>query len=232
MINLLSINEFVNLSDYKKWENDFNWKFYKHMGDYFKSQSDGDKRSNRVYYDLEVSEILDYQIPQDVKDFLAWFQYPIDNSVLGTCIDKDGRKIKIGRLLAKLGKSDLLRSWERSRSGQLKNLSNLRVVISRHPYDVMGASTGRGWTTCFNLQDKTYDGRYTYQLKSIIKQGALVAYLIRKGDENIKNPISRILIERGSPTRIHPDDKMYGTYVREFENFVQDWCDKYNKGLT
>lgn len=238
MNKILSLNEFVNISDYKKWSDEFNWKFYKKLDPIFKDPSNTvDKRGNRIYFDLPIESVPDKKIPQDVKDYLNWFGYPIDDWNLGICIDKDNRKIKIGRLLNKLGKTDLLKSYQRSRDNLIRDTSNLKVVICRHPYDILGASTNRGWTSCWNLQDKSYDGKYTYQLGSILRSGSLICYLIRSGDKNIKNPISRIVIERkfhtgvyqDVPDQIVPDNKVYGTDIVEFRKFVTDWCDKINK---
>ncbi len=190
----------------------------------FMSHHDRDKRGNRIYFDLKVEDQnLEKVIPQDVRDFLNWFRYPIEDDKLGLCIDKDGRVIKIGRLLRKLGKDELLKSYEKSRSTILKKVDNLKVVISRHPYDIIGMSTNRGWTTCLNINDPVYGGKHLYSLQQQLRRGCLIAYLIREGDEEIKNPISRILIKY-DVDHIYPDNHIYGTPIKEFEKFVQKWC--------
>ena len=223
------IDEFVSAKDYKKWSNDFNWNFYRSLNDKFQKFEDSDKRKNRIYFDLEVkNRNLENTIPQDVKDFLSWFQYPIESTELGLCKDKDGRTIKIGKLLKKLNKTDLLKSYERSRSTIIKKVDNLRVVISRHPYDIIGMSTNRGWTTCLNIEDSTYGGKHLSTLSYYLNRGCLIAYLIRKGDENIKNPISRILIKRVE-NYISPDYHIYGASIPEFEKFIKDWCVDFNQ---
>jgi len=81
------------------------------------------------------------------------------------------------------------------------------IIISRHPYDIIGMSTGRGWTSCMNVDV----GEYTNYVGTSISGGVLIAYLcystdvtrlkdsegiIHSNDKiNIQNPIGRVLIK-------------------------------------
>jgi hypothetical protein len=124
-------------------------------------------------------------------------------------------------------KKDLLKVYSESRTS-LKNIDNLSVVICRHPYDIIGMSTGRGWSTCIDLNDKKYNGNHLHGLRNKMISGCLVAYLIRDDDRNINNPVSRIAINSYNGISLYNDNKCYGTSVKEFIKFVNKWVFDYN----
>ena len=107
-----------------------------------------------------------------------------------------------------------------------------KVCISRHPYDIAGMSTGRGWRSCMNL----IDGEYNYYVESSIMAGALIAYLIKDDDENINNPTSRLLIKPyikrrqkqnfENPNWLLKVSDQYGTAYPKFAEVVQKWCNE------
>lgn len=223
--------EFVGISDYKDWIKHANLDFYKQIGEYFKKFTDHDKNFNRIYFDLEMYHEFEVKIPQELRDFMSWNIYPIVDYEKGICSDKDGREIKIGKLLKKLGEERLLKVYSDSKKNTLKNKKNLQVVISRHPYDIIGMSTNRGWTTCHDIHDKRYGGEHLINLKHILRSGCLIAYLIKKTDRNIELPISRCLINYQRYSRVNPlyvDEHVYGTNVPEFRNFLLKWTKEYN----
>lgn len=223
---ITKLYEFINISDYKKWSKEANIKFYNDMGVAFKKFTNHDKNYNRVYFDLKIDpDRFQIHPPEELKDFMRWFGYPIINYDRGICRDKDGREIKIGKLLTKLGEERLLKTYVDSKQNTLRNTDNLQVVISRHPYDIIGMSSNRGWTTCHDINDNRYDGKHLYGLRNDLKNGILVAYLIKKSDRNINNPISRctIISKFG---KLCPDEHIYGTDIPEFEEFLSGWCGK------
>jgi hypothetical protein len=72
-----------------------------------------------------------------------------------------------------------------------------------------------------------------------IKEGTLIAYLIREDDKNIEHPIGRVLLKpyyNGSQCiiiAVKPCEKIYGTVPKSFVEIVQKWADeKFNKGKT
>lgn len=228
MNHLKIFEEFVKVSDYRKWSKYANMDFYKDVESAFKDTKDHDKNFNRIYFDLKVdNDSFEIDIPQEISDWFNWFSMGNDMEIVdynkGICRDKDGREMRIGRLLNKYGEEGLLKTYNQSKTNTLKNVDDLQVVISRHPYDIIGMSTNRGWTTCHDLNDKRYGGEHLHGISNDLRDGVLVAYLIRKSDKNIKNPISRCLINNYYG-RLSVDDHVYGTYVREFVEFLENWC--------
>ena len=218
----------IKYSDFKKFNKYSNENYYKNLEKIFKEYP-GDKNNNRIYFDIQVNpDNFKVKIPFEISEYFNWLGWHENNPVniidyqKGIC-RMDGRQMRIGKVLNKLGQPELLKTYQESKDNTLKNVKDLRVVISRHPYDVMGMSTDRGWSTCVDMYDKKYNGKYLYSLKSDLQRGCLVAYLIRKGDENINNPLSRIRITSGYATKFRADTKTYGTDVVEFRQCVNNW---------
>ena len=215
----------IKIKDFKEWKDCFNSHFYEKMGVYFKKFDDKDKRHNRIYFKLKVTPSSTTYIPTEISEFLSWYGYAIIDYDKGIC-RKGSIDIRIGKVFNDLGQDDLLRVYSESKQ-PLKNTENLSVVICRHRYDCMGMSTNRGWSTCIDLNDKKYNGRFLNVLRGYLTGGCLVAYLIRDNDRNINNPISRISITSSYNKLM--DGKCYGTILPEFETFVRNWVRDYNK---
>ena len=98
------------------------------------------------------------------------------------------------------------------------------IVFSKHPIDVAGQSTNRGWTSCMNL----YTGSNKRYVQWDIKNGTMVAYLVREDDLNIKNPTARVSIkpfvnlENKSDVLYEPEQSIYGTAPANFKKQVND----------
>ena len=218
----------IKIKDYKEYASSFNNSAYEKMGNYFKRFEDKDKRGNRIYFKLNVKPSDKIHVPAEISEYVGWKGYTILDYEAGLC-RKAGVDIRIGKLLADLGRDDLLNTYAKSKQG-LKNTENLSVVVSRHPYDVMGISTNRGWSTCLDLKDVKYNGNYLGGLKGYLREGSLVSYLIRDNDRNINNPVSRILMPFSSwGNQLSSDGKCYGTHVDEYVAFATKFVADYNK---
>lgn len=141
---------------------------------------------------------------------------------------KDGKRVmKIGKLLK--DNPELQRKFNNDPKRETSTKKDLTVCISRHPYDVAGMSTDRGWTSCMDLNK--YGSQRTYVLQDV-KHGTLVAYLINDDDRNLKNPIGCIAIKpfvsQDDPDDVilYPEDKVYGSSAPGFAKLVKDWCNE------
>ncbi len=114
---------------------------------------------------------------------------------------------------------------------------NYKVVISRHPYDILGMSTDRNWTSCMNIgsQNIVYKkdrsrGAHAKMIPGFIKQKGLIAYLIAEKEINkesgkckLQKPISRINLiphVNANGEIAYGIGKMYGLRVPEFNAAV------------
>ncbi len=187
----------------------------------------------RIYLPLVGTEVnKKVKIPQKVLDEVQNQGYIIEDYLAGIAVKADDpkKKVKIGKLVAKqpLVKKEFDNDPQRNASKNVKQW----VVISRHPYDLSGMSFDRGWTSCMNIKT----GEYKKHIRDDIREGTLVAYLIKDTDKNINNPTARILIKpfyNGKHLMLSPESsrKVYGSAPRTFLDTILDWCAKVNKGL-
>jgi len=126
------------------------------------------------------------------------------------------------------------------------------IVISRHPYDVAGASTDRSWTSCMDLglerinypKNKKNEGANRRFVSADITEGTLVAYVVTKdelfkgagGEDKVKlqKPLSRILIKPNESKvgKLYSIGMMYGNSYPEFYQKVKEWItEKLNNKL-
>jgi len=71
-----------------------------------------------------------------------------------------------------------------------------------------------------NMGDAGADGNQSCQLENDVKHGTHVAYLVKKGDTDIKNPVARVSLkpfqsEDSHHTILRPEDKVYGISTRK-----------------
>jgi hypothetical protein len=162
----------------------------------------------KIVADVSVGKIEDYHLlVSGTTAFLAMMQDVIDNAKsLYARFQNDPARRKI-----------------------TKSPQAFSVIISRHPYDIAGASTGRGWTSCINLVDGS-DKRY---VASYVKNEHLIAYLVKAEDVDIKRPISRLWIVRydgDGDFILKNSHDIYGAGSALFLRTVDRFCRSVNKG--
>jgi hypothetical protein len=199
----------------------------KRLEDIFKtSPLEKDRRAFRLYFQFPQEEIKVEPNPV-VTSALKDLGYEIDNYKLGLAV-KDRRKIKIGRVLSKNPAALKVYMEDPARAGTQKKYEG---VISRHPYDIAGMSTDRGWTSCQDLiRDPETACEY---VPADIQAGTLIAYMIKTGDRDIKSPVGRILIKPYINTKRETGYGManisYGTVTDKFKEEVEKFVDWLNK---
>lgn len=117
---------------------------------------------------------------------------------------------------------------------QLKapDLRDCCVVISKHPYDLAGMSSRRGWTSCMDITKE--HGNMRHFVAMSIAGGSLIAYLCRNNDTyvnigserkskghkvNISNPLGRVLIK---PYFLGGKEMSRKDYKHAGEDFFQE----------
>ena len=162
-----------------------------------------------------------------VHEHLMKHGYEISDYKSGLAKDHYGRQVKIGKVLNKTeAPEEVKKTFENDSSRAVKKSQNYHVVISKHPHDVAGMSTGRtGWDSCMNM-DTGENRRY---LKNDIHAGTHVAYLVHKDDKDIDNPLARIALKPFSGddghTVLRPEDTQYGTGGDSFAHTVRKWSE-------
>lgn len=204
----------------------FNKNFTRHYQEYFKLYGSGVKK-DRIYIPINSGISNDnIKAPKEIVEYLDSKGYMVESYAAGTARNKsNGRTIRIGKLLED-EKVKSIYDGDSSRKG-IKSTTDSYVVISRHPYDIVGISFDRGWSSCMNAKD----GMYKHRIKDDIKEGSLVAYLVKNDDKNINRPVARILLKpyvRDNDKILKPG-RLYGTANKKFREVVVKFCEEFNQ---
>ena len=121
--------------------------------------------------------------------------------------DSYGRDLSMGKALSRSGASkQLMNDFAAHQQTYAKqpDTSNLQVVISKHPHDVIGMSHGTNWGLRPNeeaigetpvqscMRFDTY--QHEHHMPKELQAGTHVAWLTHKGDNEAKEPLARITL--------------------------------------
>ena len=226
------LGEALKPSQYRSLMKKFNPERY----DAFFRKHASDKRKTRIYIPLDSNESDNVKPDPKVKDALSKLGYEVEDYKAGLATKDGKRLVRIGKLLADQPEIKKVFDNDKTRAASKKN--EKLIVISRHPYDIGGMSTDRGWNSCMRLTDKAKGdlsgGEYEEYVPTEIEHGALVAYLIDANDPDIKNPMARVLIR----PYINTDDvndvllvassNVYGGAPAAFLKTVDKWLEEFN----
>lgn len=213
-------------SQYRQYVKGWNKERY---ADLFRKYT-GDRNNFRIHIPLSkqgAKRINVAAIPEAIQKSVSEKGYMVEDYVTGIAVDSTGkRRIKIGKLLPpelqQLFANDKSRSNARNAAA-----GNQMVVISRHPYDVAGMSTDRGWVSCMHL----VGGSNAKYVRDDINQGSIIAYLVNKDDINLQRPTARILMRvyraENGKKGLFPSG-VYGARSQPFFDTVRKWCSEVN----
>lgn len=134
-------------------------------------------------------------IHPDVESHLSKHGYTIpsrDEYRSGYAVDKHDRIVSIGKALRRTGADmSTISAFENDSARGASTHSNLSMAVTWEPHHVAGMSTGRGWTSCTDLDV----GMNSHKVEDDIRHGTHVAYLVNSSDHKIENPLSRIALK-------------------------------------
>lgn len=217
---------------------------YKDMFLEYKKKYSGDRNAYRIFLPL-LENKKKSDIESEIEKVLNEFDYSLVDYMEGKVRWKDSRNTKrIGQALSQIERNvgedrkpeirSLLKSFVEDPIRKQGKSSEYLVCISRHPYDIAGADTNRGWENCMTLGT----GKFHSYLLHDVEEGSLVGYLIKKDDLNIKSPIANCAIKpyinEKDPTDVIlvRDSKTYPQQYPDFENTVSSWLDEINGETT
>lgn len=185
------------------------------------------------------------KIPQAVTRAVDQAGYIISDYIAGLATQKDGKRVmKIGKLI----KDEHVRNAFANDEQRQSHKNEYTCVISCHPYDIIGMSTGRTWDqfSCMRLgagaklnpnSNNGDDGAYSDTITHDIAQGTLVAYAVKNSDLDIKSPDARVLIkpyknDRQDEILFRVETKVYGNHVTGFRETVSAFLRKVNANAS
>lgn len=149
------------------------------------------KGQDRIEIPLEMDQTPAVPHP-GVQKHLEDNGYSISDYRGGFATDKYGRSVSIGKILNKTkAPDDITNAFMNDPQRAASSVAQPKIIISRHPHDVAGMSTDRGWRSCMSM-DGGMNRRF---LEHDIKNGTHVAYLVRPEDNDIKKPMARIALK-------------------------------------
>src|SRR5690606_31642760 len=198
------------------------------------------KLGYRLYLDVNNSSKR-FTVPPAVEHALHEKGFVVTDYRAKKCVkvsDKEQKNVyNIGKIIADDVHAKM--AFDNDPQLQNSNAGNVRIVISCHPYDIIGMSTGRDWDqqSCMRLADKyagTTGGSGSHALLSDVAYGTLVAYAIRETDDNIEHPLCRVLLkpfisdEDRSNVLYRMESNVYGNPVHGFRVTVASFLRKFN----
>ena len=189
----------------------------------YSSDIKSSKRGDRLFIPISFNKRYEpkSENEEEIGKFLNEKGFFIDDYMSGSAYkddENDRRTYNIGKLLSRFENKGLLNKFNSDPSRVSTKRDNGYIVISKHPYDIVGMSTGRGWSSCMGLD--TENGKTFMPMD--IDLGTIVAYLVNPDDLNIKNPIARIAIkpyenmEDISDILYFPNHSVYGSAPVQF----------------
>ena len=242
------LKEALTIKQYRPYHKEAEKANYKERYKDIFQKYEGDKNAFRIYLPL-IKQNKKSETQSQIEDILKSLNYDISKS---DSYDYAWGKIKfpgsknwtgIGKILSKNPEySKLLKAFAEDETRTLKGKDNdLEVCISRHPYDVVGSDTDRPWINCMTLyhynrfkKEWRAKGQSIEHLKHDVRKGSLTAYLIKKSDRNLQEPLANIGIkpyENENDLKdivLVPDNRMYGMRHPDFAATVFNWCDEVN----
>jgi hypothetical protein len=193
----------------------------------------------RLYIPIKKTKADRVVVPHSVFHAVHNAGYSIEDYINGIAVGPDGkRKMRIGKLLRD---AEAIKEFTNDPQ-RSAHKDEYTCVISAHPYDVIGMSTGRRWdkTTCMRLatpENKGDAGEKANEfMPGTVAEGTLVAYVISPKDKNINKPHARLLIK---PYKKADDQNfvyfkvetaVYGQPIPGFKRTVENWLKRVNKG--
>lgn len=172
----------------------------------------------------------------DVSRHLESKGYRITDYVGGYAQHKDKKQPeKIGKIIADSKTvSDAYRD-DADRTEAVNLRKPLQMVISRHPHQVAGMSTGYNFKSCMELPGGHRDaqgGCFHHLIPGEVMAGTHVAYLTHAGDDAATKPLARIAMrpftnpETGNSI-LKPEEVNYGAEHAPFKKAVNDFAEKH-----
>jgi hypothetical protein len=188
------------------------------------------KQRLELPFTAKSSEI---KLPERVVSHLQSKGYRPVSPSLASHKNTPQRQIKIGKVVSDDPEVAKEYTQHGAKAGTKTDPDKFKIVISKHPHDVVGMSTRRGWTSCMNFEkvNNVALGTKREYLENDVKHGTHVAYLTHKDDDDIQKPIARIALKpfvgESGHTILHPEPYVYGGAPEGFHEEVTKWAKKH-----
>jgi hypothetical protein len=179
----------------------------------------------------------DSDIHPEIRNVLLKHGYRVhdylNNVAVKEKFDINGEKREdrssISKVLAREKDQTALKIFNNDKKRASSSSEDHEVVISRDPQSLLRMTSSRKWvgahctrlpgpemkhpelTSHIDDDEMRKGGLFHHTIQNDIRHGTLIAYLVKKGDHDVENPIARVLLKRhhafkdGSPLGEHRD---------------------------
>lgn len=202
----------------------------------------GQKKGYRLYLERGHRR-THYTIPPSVRSAVKREGYVITDYLAKKCVKaadaEQKNQYNIGKVIAKYPQAKT--AFDNDPVLQNSKSDQILVVVSCHPYDVIGMSTGRDWDqySCMRLDDGVVnvgdEGGYNSHVEHDVAEGTMVAYAIRGDDKNINDPLCRCLIKpflnKDGNVLFRRENDVYGNNVPGFMAILGQFLRQFNANV-
>ena len=143
------------------------------LAQYARKVGGSSKAVNGVVYRIFLPFVLS-ALPESVETALVTAGFSVQNAMTGLCY-MGSRTFRIGKVLNELKAEKALREF----NDMSLDKNVCCAVVSRHPYDIAGMSTGRDWISCTKIGTIAPGERIQQEYEAAIKAGAAIFARLR-----------------------------------------------------
>jgi hypothetical protein len=201
---------------------------------------------------------METEVPESIKKHLDAAGYEIHDYDAGLAVAKGSSKprpIRIGKVLENTKHLETHHDAHKDFINRTTNneSDSHELLITRDPHKIAEMSTNKSWVSCMALGncgdswDKSlgdqpphffHTGSNNQYIANDIHEGSHVAYLIRKGDTELKNPLMRVTLKpythEGNenhkillPDAVHSDSRQSKSSQDHFHEKVSEFFEKH-----
>lgn len=137
-----------------------------------------------------------------------------------------GKILKMNPDLDNAGEDKILKAFENDSFRSNSKTTTFDIIVTGHPIDVYGMSTGRGWTSCANLEDKPIGDSKHFEPQNAAKyighdihNHAHMVYLVKRGGDIDHSAVARVafkLFHGPHGDTLMSENRVYGTAPQGF----------------
>jgi hypothetical protein len=189
---------------------------------------------------LEMDVDVKNRLYDDINSLLAKLDYSIKDFDNNRAVNnKTNQLVKITKVISGYNRNIYNRYnlFLDAKSKRYEDDDKLYCVVSRHSHDIASMASYYQFSSCEDLseytdisqtifagnEDNMYGDGEGVRPKQMIRNGDLIFYLIKHGDWNIKDPISRF----ASGVYCENTEAYWGLATDKFKNFVRTWLPKF-----
>lgn len=192
------------------------------------------EKNQRKYYPVSITKEISPQKDITVENLLTFLGFStVDLDTNSGIFGNEKNPRKLGKFLRSSG-FPKYEKYIKDRNNDVSgdSIEEGYIVISANAEDIIKCSTNRRWSSCLDM-DKDEEFEFFGQELSFSELSSVIAYLIRKDDKDILDPLGRTFINCYYPfgSFLGNQDQIYSPATRSYGYMPQEIKKEINKIL-